>query len=203
MIVIGIVGGVASGKSVVAELFARCGATVIDGDQYGHQVLKEKGVISAIRKRWGRAVLDSKGNVDRKEVGRRVFASPETGQKELEFLEGLSHPLIKTMIEKRIHEVSREATSRMVVLDAAVMLKAGWDKLCDTIVYVDAPRELRRDRAVARGWDTNKFDSREQSQRDLVEKRRVADYVVDNWGTREETEQQVRRIVDLLFVKSN
>ena len=202
MIVIGIVGGVASGKSVVARMFAEQGGTLIDGDEYGHQVLEDEGIKSALRERWGQDVFDGEGNVLRQQVGHRVFALTDTGKEDLAFLEGLSHPMIKRKIENRLQEISAGATDRMVILDAAVMLKAGWDKLCEKIVYVDVPREMRLDRAVARGWSPVQFDRKELSQRDLTEKRRVADYVVDNSGTREQTEAQVRQFVEVLFAQS-
>jgi len=202
MIVIGIAGGVASGKSVVARMFAEQGGTLIDGDEYGHQVLEDEGIKSALRERWGQDVFDGEGNVLRQQVGHRVFALTDTGKEDLAFLEGLSHPMIKRKIENRLQEISAGATDRMVILDAAVMLKAGWDKLCEKIVYVDVPREMRLDRAVARGWSPVQFDRKELSQRDLTEKRRVADYVVDNSGTREQTEAQVRQFVEVLFAQS-
>lgn len=192
MVVIGIVGGVASGKSHVADQFRSLGAEVIDADQLGHEALSDASVIDALRRRWGDDVLDDQGRVNRTEVARRVF--PEDGQREeLAFLESVTHPLIRERMLRRLQEIRESDCVPVVVLDAALLMEAGWDRYCDRIVFVDVPAEQRRSRASRRGWQTGEFEARERAQLDLVEKRGRADWAIDNSGTTEHTLAQVQQ----------
>jgi dephospho-CoA kinase len=191
--VVGLLGGVASGKSVVARRFGELGAEVIEGDELGHLVLGEPEVIDLLRNRWGDAVVDPLGQVIRREVAQRVFDDPA----ELAFLEAVTHPRIGRRIEERIEAIRAECqhsqTPRIVVLDAAVMLKAGWDTYCDTIVFVDASLKTRKNRAIQRGWTRQHFEMREASQVSVQEKRRRSDIVIDNNGCLEQTYEQVQK----------
>ena len=193
MLVIGIAGGVASGKSLVANHFEQLGAVVLDADGVGHAVLEEPEVRQAIRRRWGPAVFDPQGHVQRSSLAKIVFAPPPTGPTELTHLEEITHPRIRKQLEQQVADLRGQGATA-AVLDAAVMFKAGWEDFCDTIVFVDAPRELRLRRARERGWDESEFDRREASQRPIEEKRRRADVVIDNSGTPPQTKQQVETI---------
>ena len=147
--VIGILGGVASGKSLIARQLEDLGAVVLDADRAGHEVLHEPAVKAALRTRWGDAVFGTDGAVNRAAVGRIVFASPPAGPEELKFLERLTHP----RITQRLREQMAAATAggaKAIVLDAAVMLKAGWNRLCDAVWFVDVP--IKVDVAVGDNW---------------------------------------------------
>ena len=125
MIVIGILGGVASGKSLVADQFRRLGAEVLDGDDVAHEVLREVAVINLLRQRWGEDVLSEDGQINRTAVANIVFAPPPKGPIQLAFLEQITHPRIAERLRQTIEKLSRDSVE-VVVLDAAVMLKAGW-----------------------------------------------------------------------------
>ena len=191
--VIGLLGGVASGKSLVAECLEKLGAGRLDADRAGHEVLKLPEVEAALRARWGDAVFDAEGRVVRSEVAKIVFAQTDKGRRELAFLESITHPLIGRKLEAEAQRLA-ENGYQVIVLDAPVMLKAGWDALCDAIVFVDAPENVRRDRALRRGWTADHFAAREQAQESPGFKRKRANYVVDNGGTREATEVQVAEL---------
>jgi dephospho-CoA kinase len=191
---IGILGGVASGKSKVAELFARLGAEVLDADAAGHEVLKLDEVKRAIRDRWGDAVFNSDGEVDRPAVARIVFGNTPQAAGELAWLEKITHPRISERLREQIAEMKQRGDARAAVLDAPVMLKAGWDALCDVIVFVDAPRDVRRSRARNRGWTDAEFAAREAAQESLEAKRKRADEIIDNSGPLMATQSQVARI---------
>lgn len=193
MIVIGILGGVASGKSLVADQFRRLGAEVLNADQIGHEVLREAEVIQTLRRRWGDDVVDEAGEIIRAAVAKIVFAPPPSGPEQLAFLEQITHPRIGQRLKQRIQELSRREVE-VAVLDAPVMLKAGWDQYCDHIVFVDTKPSIRRERARQRGWTDEAFAAREDAQETLEKKRRVSDCVIDNSGTREETLAQVKEI---------
>jgi dephospho-CoA kinase len=193
MHVIGLLGGVACGKSLVASLLGDEGAKVIEADALGHQVLRRSDVKQALAERWGDAVLDQDGEIDRAAVAKVVFEPTPRGRDELAFLERLTHSKIGDLLRERIEQTARRSSVPAIVLDAAVMLKAGWHALCDTIIFVDAPRDVRLQRAAARGWSEEDFAAREAAQESLDEKRRRADVIIDNSGSIESTRAQVER----------
>ena len=194
MKIIGIIGGVASGKSFVAEELKQLGAVVLDGDTLGHEVLRRPELVDAVRDRWGEEVITSDGQVDRAAVARMVFADSETGRRELKFLEELTHPKIGELLSRRLDEFAAAGEAPVVVLDAAVMLKAGWDGRCDRVVFVDAPREVRLVRARERGWSEEVFSAREAAQESLDAKRERADVVIDNSASPELVQAQIEHL---------
>jgi dephospho-CoA kinase len=194
MIRVGITGGVASGKSVVAQRLAQHGAMVLNADRVGHEVLGESEVRQAIRERWGEAVFDADGQVDRRKLAQRVFAPPPEGPEELAALERITHPRIGRRLHQQIEEEQRASRSPMLVLDAAVMTKAGWDRLCDRVLFVDCPRRIRLARAKLRGWTEAEFTAREAAQEPVDAKRRCADLTVDNSASLKHVFSQVDRI---------
>jgi dephospho-CoA kinase len=191
MFVLGIVGGIASGKSLVSAYLARLGAETIDADKLGHEVLHMPEVIAAARLRWGDEVLTSDGQLDRKAIARRVFGEGASARAERRFLEELTHPRIGTLVREQISEIATRGDTDVVVLDAALMLETGWDEYCDRILYVDAPDEVRRVRAQARGWSLKDLAAREAAQFPLSQKRARADIVIDNSGPPEKTYKQL------------
>jgi dephospho-CoA kinase len=193
MHLIGILGGVASGKSLVAGQFARLGAGVLDADRAGHEVLRLPHVETAVRQRWGAEVFGPDGRVDRSRLACIVFGDPPDGPRERKYLEQLTHPEIGRLLERQAERLAASGC-RAAVLDAALLMEAGWDRLCEKLVFVDAPRELRLSRALARGWNEEDFAAREQSQRSLDWKRGRADVVLDNSGSPEQTLAQVERL---------
>ena len=190
MLIIGVVGGIASGKSLVARQLAELGAGLLDADQAGHAVLREPDVQAAIRARFGPAVFDATGEINRPRLAAIVFAPPPEGPTALFNLEQITHPRIGVHLQTQIERLAAR-NSPAAVLDAAVMAKSGWHRLCDRILFVDAPRELRLARARTRGWSDEEFARREAAQESLDAKRQLADTVIDNRGSPEETRRQV------------
>jgi dephospho-CoA kinase len=178
--VLGLIGGIGSGKSAVADAFARLGGAVVSGDKLGHEALMRTEVIAAVTKRWGPGVLATDGSVDRRKLGAIVFADPA----ERRALEALVFPVIEAGIAAGIAAAQTNPKAAFIVLDAAVMLEAGWNKFCDRIVYIDAPREVRLARlANLRGWSAKEVQDREAAQLPLSDKASRADTVLDNSGT--------------------
>lgn len=190
---IGILGGVASGKSVVARRLEELGAEVLDADVVAHEVLREDGVKSALRARFGDRVVGQDGQIDRKAVAKIVFADDDAGRRALADLEAIVHPRIGQRLRRRIDEIQQHGTAKAIVLDAAVMMKAGWHKLCDTMLFVDASPEVRAARAQSRGWSPQEVAAREARQTPVMEKRAIADVVIDNSGSLDDTFAQVDR----------
>lgn len=187
LLTIGLIGGIGSGKSLVAELFGKAGAEVIDADRIAHDVLKDPRIIARIRKKWGQRVLGKRGEIDRKKLAEQVFRSHES----IEMLNRLIHPQVIKEIRRRL----KGCRKRMAVIDAPLLLEAGQQKMCDTLVFVDAPRPLRIQRIRRRGWNARELLRREQRQLPLKEKRKRADYIVKNSGAVQKTFDQVKRIV--------
>ena len=187
--VIGVLGGIAAGKSLVAQQLARLGAGVLDADQAGHDVLRQPEVVQAVVRRWGPEVLDPDGTINRRRLAQRVFDHAE----ELKHLEAITHPRIEQRLRRQAGRLVQQG-AKALVLDAPLLLRAGWDRWCDLLVFVDAPESLRLQRAAARGWSPEQFRRRETAQEPLEEKRRRADVVIDNSGSPEQTREQVERL---------
>jgi dephospho-CoA kinase len=180
---IGLVGGVASGKSLVGRILVELGAGLLDADRTGHAVLAEDvHVREALRSRWGDSVIAADGSIDRSTVAKRVFAESEAGAADLKFLEKLLHPRIRRRLMRLRDEYATEGRIA-VVLDAPLLLESGWDPLCDVILFVDAPREIRLERARTRGWTEAEFARREAAQWPVDRKRAAAHAVIANNGT--------------------
>jgi dephospho-CoA kinase len=192
MKILGLLGGVASGKSLVARHFAALGALVLDADRAGHEVLRSAEVEAAARQRWGDAVFGPDGHIDRSQLAKVVFAPPPDGPREREYLENLAHPRIGRVLLAQAEDC--RPVPPLAVLDAPLILEAGWDKLCDRLAFVDVPREVQLARALERGWTEEEFAAREAAQESLDSKRRRADLIIDNSASAEHTQAQVERI---------
>lgn len=191
MLTLGLVGGIASGKSVVANCFRDLGAIVLDADAAGHAVLREPDVIAALKSRWGDRILDAAGQVSRREVAKIVFARDAAAERE--FLERLTHPRIQMRLQQELAKAqAADPPPRVVVIDAALLFEAGWDRLCDKVLFVDAPRDVRLERAVRRGWSADQLAAREAAQMPVEEKRRRSDLLIRNVRTLEDIRNVVR-----------
>jgi dephospho-CoA kinase len=192
MHIIGLIGGIACGKSAVAAALARRGAVVFNGDELGHQVLDEPEVRDALVARWGAAVLGSDGRISRPAVAQLVFGETPQAAAEREFLEQLVHPGIRRRIEAGIRQLP-DASVPAIVIDAALLIEAGWSGVCTAVAFVDCPRETRLRRALERGWTADEFAAREAAQLPIEVKRLRASHVIDNSGSLEDLEGAVSR----------
>ncbi|WP_029631869.1 dephospho-CoA kinase [Zavarzinella formosa] len=191
--VIGLVGGIGAGKSTVADALVRHGGRVIAGDPVGHEALRDPAILARVTELWGhRDILKPDGQVDRRKLGAIVFPSPVERAR----LEHLVHPYIRRRLEEEITAAQADPAVAFVILDAAVMLEAGWNNACDKLVYVDAPREVRLGRVQSqRGWTEADLASREAVQMPPERKKELADAIVNNAETPEHTRAQVDDLV--------
>ena len=192
MRIIGITGGVASGKSLVTRQFEALGAGVLDADRAGHEALRLPHVEAAARERWGDAIFGPDGRIDRARLARVVFAAGPKAERERKYLEHLTHPEIGRLLRRQA-EAFEAAGFKAAVLDAALLFEAGWNKMCERNVFIESPREVRLARALARGWTKEDFAAREGVQESLDRKRARADVIIDNSGSPERTQAQVEQ----------
>ena len=180
--VLGLLGGIGSGKSSVAAELARHGGLLINADRIGHEALRQPEIRQRVLERYGAHLVDAQGDIDRKKLGARVFGAIQ----ELRALEAIVFPFIGARIRQEIAQARQSHTARFIILDAAVMLEAGWNDVCDKLIFVDAPYEARLARVQQqRAWSATDLEAREKLQMPLVEKRRRADAVIQNSGSPE------------------
>jgi len=192
MVIIGLVGGVGSGKSTVAAALARRGAVVFDADRLGHRVLQEPEVREELVSRWGRDILGPDGQIARPAVARRVFGDSPDAESERQFLEQTLHPRIRQRIEAELRQLP-DTDVPAVVIDAPLLIESGWNEVCQVVALVDAPGETRLQRAQSRGWTAEEFTRREAAQMPIEEKRRWSSHVIDNSGSLADLEGEVSR----------
>lgn len=188
-VVIGLIGGIAAGKSRVARLFGDLGAAVIDADDLARRAAERPDVQEAIRSRFGPQVFRD-GALDRSALAARVFGDPAGRQD----LEALIHPIVIAEVALEV-DSARARGVPAIVLDVPLLMEAGMQGGADLLVFVDAPQDVRERRArEARGWTEGEVARREAHQIPLAEKRKLAAAEVPNGGSIEEARSAVRRI---------
>jgi dephospho-CoA kinase len=189
--IIGLLGGIGSGKSAVAFALKECGCIVADADANAKAVLHDPEVREQLIVWWGTKVLRTDGDIDRKAISDIVFHDEEARKQ----LEQLIHPRVRCMQEAQFAET--EASTRGLVIDAPLLLEVGLDTLCDALIFVESSRELRLSRvSESRGWTLEELDRREDAQLPLDTKRNKADYVLINEGELDEVRNQVKQILE-------
>ncbi len=197
--VIGLVGGIGSGKSRVASLLRDRGGRVIAGDDLGHEALRQAAIRDEVTNRWGKEILDASGQINRRRLAAIIFADAQ----QRHALEAIVHPWIKQRMRDEVANAQMDGKVRFVVVDAAILLEAGWNDLCDRLVFVDAPAEVRRRRiAEQRGWTSAEVEARERAQLPLTAKAVQADYTLDNAGSLESLTRQVDGLLQIWGLSS-
>jgi len=193
-LVIGITGGIGSGKSVVTKLLqAKFGAAVIDTDTIGHEVMETgKHAYKEIVKVFGKVVLKPDKTIDRKTLGSIVFDNQELLIK----LNGIIHPAVEEEVDKRIAGFIKK-NYKYIALETALLIKVGYNRKCDKIWYIYADKDVRLKRLyVNRGIDKDKALKIFESQSSEEEFRKIADDVIDNSYSEEKTKIQIENILE-------
>ncbi len=190
MLVIGLTGGIGTGKSTVAALLVSFGAAVIDADQLVHEgYAQDEPLRRAIVDAFGMDVLNADGSIDRRTLGQRAFQQPEALQR----LNGIVHPWVYGRIQEHLAALDAAGTA-VVVLEVPLLLETGHRSLADTVWVTDASSETVTERLQqSRGLTPEQVAKRIQSQLSPEERRRAADVVIDTNGSPEEVRQQVER----------
>ena len=196
--IVGVIGGIASGKSLVTRFLHERGATVVDADSVAHEVLSDPEVIGEICGIFGDDVLLSStvGNgtplrIDRKKVASLVFGETDSHRLRRQALEEVVQPRIRARLMSIIQDWKARNTCGLLALDIPLLFERNWHPVCDEIWFVDTPRERRETYAAARGWTPEQLKEREAAQLGIEEKKSRSTHVIINNGTLEELERQV------------
>ena len=192
--ILGVLGGIGSGKSTVTEMFAALGAETLDADAIAHELIEQEETKSTLRQWWGDEIIGADGKVDRKKIQEKVFSDAQ----ELVRLEKLLHPEVRRRIEKKIDKF-KESDGKLLVLDVPLLASSPLRDFCDEIIFVNSDEAIRETRVKTRGWDPGERERRESSQAPEKEKISLAGSVINNSGSLDETRRQIESLYESLL----
>jgi dephospho-CoA kinase len=190
VLLVGLTGGIGAGKSTVADLLAERGAVIVDADEVARAVVEPgQPALSKLVERFGSGVLDADGRLDRSALAKLAFVDDESRRD----LEAITHPAINDEFSRRVADAPTDA---VVVLDVPLLVESPQARKrgYQTVIVVEAPREVRLTRLEARGVDRADAEARMSAQVGDEERRKLATYIVDNSGDRPALERQIDEI---------
>tara|TARA_B100001250_G_C19597144_1_gene698911 strand:+ start:84 stop:677 length:594 start_codon:yes stop_codon:yes gene_type:complete len=195
-VIIGLTGGIASGKSTVAQQLGQLGAHVIDADKLGHNAyVSGSEAFDLVVSVFGGDTVGSDGEIDRKVLGSKVFGNAESLKK----LTDIVWPAIKQMATQEILSVKEQRPEQVIVLEAAVLFEAGWEDIVDEVWSTIVDREVAIERASNRdGTDRSQVEARIDAQISNEERKEKADRLIDNSGSEADLQAQVKQIWNAL-----
>lgn len=194
--VIGLAGGIGSGKSAVGKMFCAAGCAVINSDKLAHYVLQQEDVKEELRDWFGGRIFNLDGSVNRKALAREILGDPQ----EVRRVEGLIHPRVAALRDGLMVRYMADPAVKAVIWDTPLLLEAGLQHECDAVVFVDSPREVRLARLAAKGAPTGEdLERREKLQFPLDKKAKLADYCIDNSGDEASSLRQVQRVLSQII----
>ena len=197
--IIGIAGGIGSGKSFVASLFGEIGCLVISSDNQVAAAYRAEDIKQTLRGWWGDEVIKADGEVDKRFIAAKVFNSPDERRR----LEGLIHPRVHEMRRREMEAAAGDSSVKAFIWDTPLLFETGLNKECDAVVFVDSPLPLRLERvSQKRAWDEAELLRREKSQHPLDSKREISDYVVSNTADAGFARRQVQDVLSRILAKT-
>lgn len=196
--IIGVVGGIGSGKSLVADELGRLGAAVIRADDLVRAAYSESGVRQLLRQWWGAAAIKPSGEIDRGWIARRIFSNSD----ERDRLEQLLHPKVDAARRSAMVVMAQNAQVLAFAWDTPLLVETGLYRLCDSVIYVDVDWPTRAGRvARSRGWDAAELTRREISQSPLDRKREISDHVVSNSASADVTRGLIKDVFSRILAR--
>ena len=197
--IIGITGGISSGKSTVARMLASLGAELIDADEMCHKLILVKELKDKIIERFGSTIQDTYGKIDRSRLAKIVFQDKAS----LDALCSILHPIVIEQIKSRISEIEKRGRQKAIVIDAALLEESDLSLICDFIIFVNTTKDHRLSRnKISRHWEEDELEKRERFQMTLEDKRKKADYVIDNNFTEDNTFRQIKEFWQIYIEKN-
>ena len=198
-LLVGLTGGIATGKSTVSDILRGLGDVIVDADLLAREVVAPgQPALAAIVQEFGADVLNADGALDRKRLASVAFADPERRRR----LEAITHPAIRDAFAARLTDLEAQGFAGLVFWDAAVLIESGGHKAMDRLVVVITDAPIQHARAVARDGDRADVERRIANQMPLSEKVKLADYVIDNSGDRAATEARTREVHAALLAEA-
>lgn len=195
MIIIGIVGVPAGGKSTVAAELAALGATWINADRIAHQVLQSPEVVAGVVDFFGPEMVDENGKIDRRQLGNRVFGDDDRSARGLRYLESVIHPPTRRIINEQL-AAADAANVPAVVLDIPLLFENGWANQCDEVWFIDTAPAIQLAAAQRRGWSAEALQSRQSRQMPSEEKRRLSTRIIPNHESLQALTSRVKKLWD-------
>ena len=176
-LIVGILGGIGSGKSTAAAEFAKLGCAVIDADKIAHELLLDADVKRQLIDAFGEEISEKNGLINHAELADIVFRSNENVAR----INDIIHPLVFDRTNKLIEQYKRQEKAQLIILDAPLLVEAGWVKMCDKLVFIDCDPKIRAQRAEKKGLSgKNQLKKREKFQISLDTKAKLAHYTICN-----------------------
>lgn len=197
--VLGLTGSIATGKSTVSQMFRQKGAEIIDADRIAREVV-EPGTegLARIVEQFGPEMLDG-GKLNRDRLGARIFQNPAEREK----LNRLLHPLIVDSMHRKTEKIKKEKDPKLIIWDVPLLIEGKLTQWVEAVILVYTPKEVQLERLMKRNsLSKEEAKKRISAQMDIEEKKKFADYVIDNRGTLSETERQVDQLWKQLISKS-
>ena len=194
--IIGILGGICSGKSIVATQLGRLGCAVIDADKMAKELLNEPAIQTKIVESFGKEILGAEGRIDRGKLAKIVFSKSS----QLAALTTIIHPPVLEKVDTLIEKYTNKKAFKAIVLDIPLLAEVGWEKRCDKLIFVDCEHKIRLERAKNRGFSSeNELKIRENFQISLDKKQKMSHYIVYNNSDLSELALQVGRIFNCIL----
>ncbi len=194
-LIVGILGGIGSGKSTVAAEFEKLGCAVIDADKIAHELLGDEDVKRQLIGAFGEGICEKNGLINHAELADRVFGSDENVGR----INDIIHPLVFDRTNKLIEQYNGQEKTQLIVLDAPLLVEAGWAQMCDKLVFIDCDPEIRGQRAEKKGLGgENQLKKREKFQISLDMKAKLAHYRICNNSGLSDLADQVAYIFSIL-----
>lgn len=203
LIIVGLIGGIGSGKTHVAKIFKGLGAKLIEADKIAYTVINHPQIKRTLLKWYGYYIIKKTGQVDRKKLAEVSFNNFESIRR----LNKLTHPYIKKEISNQLRQLNNNHKLKetgVVVIDAPLLLETGLDKFCDYIVFIKTSYKIRLKRVlISRKWDSTEIKKREQYQIPLLRKQSKADFIINNNKSSDITTAHIKNIFQLITKKYN
>ena len=201
LIILGLTGGIGSGKTRVAKIFRELGAKLIEADKIAYTIINHPQIKRALLKWYGDGIIKKTGQIDRKKLAELSFNNFEN----IGRLNKLTHPYIKKEISNQLRQLNNNHKLKktgVVVIDAPLLLETGLDKFCDYITFIKTSYKIRLKRVlISRKWNSTEIKKREQYQIPLSKKQSKADFIINNNKLLDITTSQVKNIFQLITKK--
>ncbi|MGS0972561.1 MAG: dephospho-CoA kinase [Candidatus Izemoplasmataceae bacterium] len=193
--VIGLTGGIASGKSTVANLIRNLKLPLIDSDQVARDVMLKPEVIKELRDTFGNDIFDDEDKLSRKTLARIIYADEDKRNR----LNDIVHPLVRKEIERQLSNEYQEC--KLVFVDVPLLYESGFDQIMDAVIVVYVPKDVQLSRLIKRDHIEEAYAHQKiKAQEDLEKKVKKADYVIDNSGSVDYTNRQLHQVLEEIEV---